>query len=142
MKVSYVIDSNLSDWVNLYIQNPVHVDCATTVMLKILDGKCKMNPQEKHVMAALYRACCQMPGKLLSPDLHALIAQAQAADDDGWRLRVYEQRLLAETTLSRPVMKSFKAMIRQQGLFELPLSALAGEPDAVHSGDRDDHAAA
>jgi hypothetical protein len=30
---------------------------------------------------------------------------------------IYEQRLLAETMLSRPVMKGFKAMIREQGLF-------------------------
>jgi hypothetical protein len=30
---------------------------------------------------------------------------------------IYEKRVLAETARSRPVMKAFKAMIREQGLF-------------------------
>jgi hypothetical protein len=30
----------------------------------------------------------------------------------------YEQRLLAETAISRPVMKQFKAFIREQGLLD------------------------
>jgi len=33
------------------------------------------------------------------------------------RERVYEERVLAETTISRPVMKRFKARIRREGLF-------------------------
>jgi hypothetical protein len=37
--------------------------------------------------------------------------------DEAQRQTVYERRVLAETTLSRPVMKTFKAMIRAQGLF-------------------------
>jgi len=31
---------------------------------------------------------------------------------------VYEKRLLAETAISRPVMKQFKAFIRETGLLE------------------------
>jgi hypothetical protein len=31
---------------------------------------------------------------------------------------LYENRLLAETTISRPVMKQFKAFIRETGLLE------------------------
>jgi len=31
---------------------------------------------------------------------------------------IYEKRVLAETMISRPVMKGFKAMIRQQGLLD------------------------
>ena len=30
---------------------------------------------------------------------------------------IYERRVLAETAISRPVMKAFKAMIRAEGLF-------------------------
>jgi len=31
---------------------------------------------------------------------------------------IYENRLLAETAISRPVMKGFKAMIRQESLLD------------------------
>jgi hypothetical protein len=33
------------------------------------------------------------------------------------REQVYEQRVLAETMISRPVMKGFKALLRERGLF-------------------------
>lgn len=93
------------------------VDCATTVMLKILDGKCKMAEREKHIMAWLYDALLGRPGQRFGQAEHALIAQARAGMDEALCQTVYERRVLAETTLSRPVMKTFKAMIRAQGLF-------------------------
>ncbi len=40
-------------WVREHPLSPIHVDCATAVMLKILDGKCKMDAEEKLVMALL-----------------------------------------------------------------------------------------
>jgi hypothetical protein len=33
-------------------------------------------------------------------------------------MQIYEKRLLAETVISRPVMKQFKAFIREQGLLD------------------------
>ncbi len=112
------------------------VDCATTVMLKVLDGKCKMPRHEKVRMTWLYDAVKHQPGELLGSDTHQLIVrarhclylanmQAQASElpretlaelDPALTLEVYERRLLAETRLSRPVMKEFKGWIRQQGL--------------------------
>jgi len=35
------------------------------------------------------------------------------------REHIYEQRVPAETMISRPVMKGFKAMIRAEGLFDV-----------------------
>lgn len=35
---------------------------------------------------------------------------------DGMRSRVYETRVLAETMISRPVMKGFKARLRRDGV--------------------------
>ena len=32
--------------------------------------------------------------------------------------RIYEQRLLAETAISRPVMKAYKAMLRTAGVLD------------------------
>lgn len=108
---------HVKHWVQAHPLSPIHVDCATTVMLKILDGKCKMNPEEKTVMTLLYEQVKHCPSELLGADIHALIANAQNQLDDATKMIIYEQRLLAETMISRPVMKGFKALIREQGLF-------------------------
>jgi hypothetical protein len=107
-------------------------DCTITVMLKILDGKCKMSETDKVVMAALYDALGDadrdLPGQRFGTAEHALIATArQQPADDALRLHIYEQRVLAETTLSRPVMKAYKAMLREQGLFANLPPALADD---------------
>ena len=112
-------------WENYHALVPAHVDCATAVMLKILDGKCKMKTEEKQVMRHLYHAVKNKPGQLLKDDMHSMIARAEASIDDAIREEIYEKRVLAETMISRPVMKQFKALIRQQGLF-------AESADAVH----------
>ena len=105
-------------WVETYSLSPIHVDCATAVMLKILDGKCKMRENEKRVMELLYDAVRHFPGQVLDPALHPLIESARSDADDPTKTLIYEKRLLAETAISRPVMKGFKAMIRQQGLLD------------------------
>lgn len=105
-------------WVEAYPLSPIHIDCATAVMLKILDGKCKMRENEKQVMELLYDAVRHFPGQVLEPALHPLIESARANADAPMKTLIYEKRLLAETAISRPVMKSFKAMIRQQGLLD------------------------
>ncbi len=112
---------HVADWVNIHPLSAEHVDCATAVMLKILDGKCKMKSDEKIVMSLLYEQVKDRPGKLLGDDIHALISSAKHPLDDAMRDHIYEKRVLAETRISRPVMKAFKAMIRQQGLF-VPLN--------------------
>jgi len=110
--------AHVARWLAAHPLIPAHVDCATAVMLKILDGKCKMRPTEKGVMALLYDQVRDRSGALLAADSHALIAEARAKLDEAMRLRVYERRVLAETMISRPVMKGFKAMLREQGLLD------------------------
>jgi hypothetical protein len=105
-------------WVETHPLEPIHVDCATAVMLKILDGKCKMRETEKVVMALLYDEVKTCPGRLLDGAVHALIAAARGSPDEALRNLVYEKRVLAETAISRPVMKGFKAMIRREGLLD------------------------
>ena len=106
----------VAQWLAAQPLSPIHVDCGTTVMLKILDGKCKMREAEKRVMELLYDEIKTQHGLLLEPSIHVLIASARLHADEDMKNRIYEQRLLAETAISRPVMKGFKAMIRQQGL--------------------------
>lgn len=103
--------------------SPAEVDCAVAVMLKILDGKCKMNEDEKPVMEALYDALRDRPGARLDARLHAVIDLARREMDESLREHVYEQRLFAETMISRPVMKQFKARLRETGV--LPERELA-----------------
>jgi hypothetical protein len=109
---------HVKQWVQTHPLSPVHVDCATTVMLKILDGKCKMNAEEKTVMALLYEQVKDCPTQLLGGEIHTLVAESQKHLDDAGKMVIYEYRLLAETMISRSVMKEFKAMIREQGLFK------------------------
>ena len=110
--------AHVQQWVKDHPLSPIHVDCATTVMLKILDGKCKMDAEEKVVMALLYDEVKHLPGSILGEDIHTLIATARHShEDDDIREFVYEKRVLAETMISRPVMKEFKGMIRAEGLF-------------------------
>lgn len=108
--------SDAAAWAENHLTEPTHIDCTTAVMLKILDGKCKMDVSEKTVIAVLYDAVKFRPGKLLGDDDHALIARARQATDDALVMDIYERRLMAETMISRPVMKAFKAMLRQAGI--------------------------
>ena len=85
-------------------------------MLKILDGKCKMDEAEKAIMARLYDALGQPPGEQLGSMFHALIRAARVAPCAALIDEVYEQRVLAETMISRPVMKGFKARLRREGV--------------------------
>jgi hypothetical protein len=108
---------HINHWLAQHPLSPIHVDCAITVMLKILDGKCKMPAEEKIIMAALYEQVKQQPSQLLGAEIHQLIASSLGELDEPSKMAIYEQRLLAETMISRPVMKGFKAMIRETGLF-------------------------
>jgi len=110
---------HVASWLETHPLSPVNIDCVVTVMLKILDGKCKMRPTEKIVMTLLYDQVKSEAGQLLDETLHPLIAAARdRIDDDALKMQIYEKRLLAETTISRPVMKKFKAFIRAEGLLE------------------------
>lgn len=105
-------------WVQAHPLQDQQVDCAVAVMLKILDGKCKMRGEEKVVMRHLYHAVKHRPMSLLDPGLHPMIARAETCSDEALREHIYEHRVLAETMISRPVMKAFKRTIRERGLFE------------------------
>ncbi|MGB0681249.1 MAG: hypothetical protein ACPGOV_00995 [Magnetovibrionaceae bacterium] len=95
-------------------------DCIIAVMLKILDGKCKMAADEKLIMTALYDAYRPRCGEQLGETYHRMIAETRdlVADEkaEDVRMRVYEHRVLAETMISRPVMKGFKARLRRESL--------------------------
>ncbi|MFD2406832.1 hypothetical protein ACFSVK_15665 [Azorhizophilus paspali] len=47
-----------------------------------------------------------------------MIADARKRLDEDMQFLLYEKRVLAETMISRPVMKGFKAMLRETDLLE------------------------
>lgn len=103
-------------WARNWNAEAIHVDCTTAVMLKILDGKCKMNSDEKRIIAVIYDIVKDRRGKLLSESVHRLIALARNQSNEKIIEEVYEQRLYAEQMISRPVMKAYKAMLRREGI--------------------------
>lgn len=110
----------ITAWLEFHPLSPIQIDCVTTVMLKILDGKCKMRSEEKIIMALLYDQIKNKQGHFLTTETHELIADARhrREENEALKMLIYEKRLLAETTISRPVMKQFKAFIREQGLLD------------------------
>lgn len=94
----------------------VQVDCTTAVVLKILDGKCKMSQGEMAAILAIYDVVHDMFPPLLGDAVHEAIRALRAQDSDAARERIHQLRMQAEAEIPKPVMKSYKAFLRD-GLF-------------------------
>jgi hypothetical protein len=94
----------------------VEVDCTTTVVLKILDGKCKMLPGEKAAVMEIYDVVKQLPAELFDHQVHDTITQARTAPDEQILQAIHQWRVRAEELIPKPVMKTYKAKLRD-GLF-------------------------
>ena len=81
--------AQVADWVQAHPLSPSEIDCATTVMLKILDGKCKMGSVDKTVMEALYDAVksddLRSIYAVLGPGSGAVIFSGDRVADDAMR---------------------------------------------------------
>lgn len=114
------VDERITQWTNNNILTPAEIDCATAVMLKILDGKCKMPSNEKIIMQSLYIAVKNQEGLYLDHSYHEFIEPflelRKEEISEEQILEIYEKRVLAETQISRPVMKKFKSRLRQEGI--------------------------
>lgn len=111
-----IASGHAAAWAATAHLEPREIDCATALMLKIIDGKCRMNPAEKAIMAVVYDVVKDRPGRHLGAADHVLIALARDSRDPDLLGRVYERRVLAETMISRPAMKAYKAMLREVGV--------------------------
>ncbi|WP_432697994.1 hypothetical protein ACQUQP_06525 [Marinobacterium sp. YM272] len=117
------------EWLKSHSLSPREIDCVIALMLKILDGKCKMNEQDKTLAAELYRHCSTLSGEHLGDEMHTLIATVGQTPSAAMIEQIYETRVLAETRISRPVMKAFKARLRKEGLLPKKSPSPAKEPD-------------
>lgn len=96
--------------------NPEQVDCTTAVVLKILDNKCKMSPGEMAAVMAVYDAVRQTPAPLFDSVIHAAISAARQQPTPAVLETIHQFRVYAEEVIPKPVMKSYKAFLRD-GLF-------------------------
>lgn len=100
-------------WAQTARFEPVHVDCVTAIMLKILDSKCKMGIEEQNSLIAIYDVIKQQAGELLPKELHQLIATARQQMNAEILQAVHEQRIHAEAVIPKAVMKAFKQRLRE-----------------------------
>jgi len=101
-----------TQWAHATPLEPAHLDCVTAIMLKILDGKCKMGEAEKSALTAVYDVVRERPGQGLGGEVHALIAQARQGTDNTLAASIHTWRVHAETHIPKPVMKGFKHLLR------------------------------
>ena len=105
-----------AEWAQEMVFDPTQVDCTTTVVLKILDNKCKMLPGEKVAVMAVYDVVKQQPASLFDTDTHQVIADARIQPNNMVMQTIHELRVFAEANIPKPVMKAYKAVLRD-GLF-------------------------
>lgn len=105
-----------AEWAMSHSFDEIEVDCTITVVLKILDGKCKMSAGEKAAIMEIYDVVRHFPGKLFNDDTHMCIDHARSSLDELNRVEIHRLRVYAESEIPKPIMKKYKAMLRH-GLF-------------------------
>ena len=105
-----------AEWAKQMRFTPEQVDCTTTVVLKILDNKCKMLPGEKAAVMCVYDVIKQQAGTLFDDAAHSVISKARIQPDSETAEKIHELRVYAEANIPKPVMKAYKAVLRD-GLF-------------------------
>lgn len=105
-----------SEWAAEQVFDTTAIDCTTAVVLKILDGKCKMLAGEKAAIMQIYDVVEDGTGVLFDSQAHQAIAEARRQPGLAIQERIHTLRLYAEEKIPKPVMKKYKAMLRD-GLF-------------------------
>lgn len=105
-----------AEWASQTEFSPEQVDCTTAVVLKILDNKCKMLPGEKAAVMAVYDVVKHRPGERLNGEVHVSIARARYQGNTQLMQHIHHLRVEAEARIPKPVMKAYKAVLRE-GLF-------------------------
>ncbi len=93
--------------------DPLQVDCVTAEMLKILDHKCKMPPEEQIAVMAVYSVVKERKGLLLDSTFHDAIEHAMRYGDIASSEQIHNLRLQADQEIPQVVMKYFSRYLRQ-----------------------------
>ena len=109
-----------AQWAGDQVFTTVEIDCTITVVLKILDGKCRMLPGEKAAVMKIYDVVNKDSAGFFNSNALAIIERARAFEEEAMSRdvarRIHELRVIAESVIARPVMKRYKARLRD-GLF-------------------------
>ena len=105
-----------TEWARQTSFDATQVDCTIAVVLKILDNKCKMHEGEKTAVMHVYDVVKDNSGKLFDDDTHRCIEQSRQGGSDLVANKIHELRVYAEANIPKPVMKAYKAVLRE-GLF-------------------------
>lgn len=109
-------------WAEQSALSPLQRDCVTAVALKVLDKKCKMPAGQQEAMLAIYEVLDHQPGGLFGQEVHDCIEQAlqhQSIPADT-AAQIHRFRLEAEEKIHKPVMKAFKAKLREELFAQQP----------------------
>lgn len=106
-----------AEWAMEQTFSTLEVDCTTTVVLKILDGKCKMLPGEKAAIFEIYDVVKHKTVGIFSDSDIASIETARRDPNDSETLRrIHALRVYGEEKIPKVQMKQYKARLRD-GLF-------------------------
>lgn len=103
-------------WAQSMQFDATQVDCTIAIVLKILDNKCKMLPGEKAAVMCIYDVVKSDPGKLFDDRVHATINLARIQNNEENSAKIHALRIYAEANIPKPIMKAYKAILRD-GLF-------------------------
>lgn len=95
---------------------PLHLDCITAIVLKTLDGKCKMGEAQKAAIAVVYDTVKHRADQGLAKEVHQWIEAARQGNNVAEQ--IHRWRVHAEAFIPKPEMKAFKQLLRQS----LPLN--------------------
>lgn len=116
MKQRAAVDHPAAQWALDTGFDAVQVDCTTAVVLKILDNKCKMSPGEMAAIMAIYDVVHRNSPPMLGEAVHEAIRAMRHEASDAARASIHQLRVQAEAQIPKPVMKGYKAFLRD-GLF-------------------------
>ena len=91
---------------------PVHLDCVTAMMLKILVGKCTMSEAQMNALIAVYDVIKMRSGQGLGDEVHPLIAAARQGGDSYLSKRVRDWHTRAEAHIPNAVLKNFEQFMQ------------------------------
>jgi hypothetical protein len=98
----------ISDWAASNNFNLQQVDCLIALMLKILDGKCKMDADTQTSVQLIYQQAHRHRSHLFDERIHGFIANVCHEPAPLSLRQVHELRRYAEDVIPRTVMKGFK----------------------------------
>lgn len=103
-------------WAQQQCFTPDQIDCTIAVVLKILDGKCKMIDGEKRAILAIYDVLPSTDGGRFDAEVHRHIGIARDPGSPPNPDLIHQLRIRAEELIPKPIMKRYKAFLRE-GLF-------------------------